>query len=315
MDLSTRLQRTATAALVAAPWWIAKPLRIAWQAAVRWVSADAPQLGASISFYTVFALAPLLIITIAVAGLVFGEEAARGQIVGQIQGLVGQRAAEAIEGMILSSANDGHGTLATLLGTATILIGATGVFAELRRALNALAEARPEGSAIGAFVRARLIAVALLLGLGFLVIASLVLSATLAGISGYLSGALPGLQYLFATLDIVVSAAVLGTAFAALLRWMPDRPPSWRGVWIGALTAAVLFSVGKSFIGLYLGRATVTSSFGAAASFAVVLLWTWYSAQILLFGASVGLAYDAQRSPRRFPDPSHPPEAARSRAR
>ena len=292
MDVLDRLKRAACGLLERAPRWISLPLLVLWRGVVRWLDAAAPTLGASIAFYTVFALAPLLIVTIAVAALVFGEDAARGQIVQEIEGLIGTRAAEAIETMILSSSVDSRGPLATALGLVTILVGATGVFAELRRALDRLADPRGTGPAFTSLLRMRLVGLALLLGLGFLVIASLVLSAVLAAFAGYLSNVIPSMQFAFAGLDVASSTLVLSLAFAGLLRWVPDQPPSRRGVWIGAISAAALFSVGKTLIGMYLGRASVTSSFGAAASFAVILLWTWYSSQILLFGAAVGLGYD-----------------------
>ena len=295
---SISFQRFADRIAARWPRWAAIPIRIAAAAATRWLEASAPQLGASIAFYAVFALAPLLIVTIAVAGMVFGEDAARGRIVAEIASLIGRRPAEAVESMILSSALDRSGTWATLLGVVTIVVGATGVFAELHRALDALSGDKPKPPTLRTFLRVRLLAFALLLGLGFLMIASLILSAVLAGVAGYLSGLVPAVQWAFAGVDLAVSTAMMTVAFAALLRWMPDRPASRNGVWVGALAAAALFAIGKYCIGYYLGRTSVTSAFGAAASFAVILLWTWYSSQILLFGAAVGLACDDVLRPR-----------------
>jgi membrane protein len=250
-------------------------LRVAWHAANRWIDGSGPQLGASIAFYTMFALAPWLVLTIAVASLAFGADAARGQIVGQIQGLVGGDAARAIEAMIASAWKERASLVATLVGAATLLLGASGVFAEMRRAMNAIAGIAPRAHPVTVFVRVRVRAFALLLGFGFLAVAALAMLATLV--------------------DWVVSGALLTVAFAALLRWLPDRPPRHRGLAISAIVSAVLFTLGKNLIGLYLARAGVASSYGAAGSFVVVMLWVYYSSQIMLFGAACGYADEALR--------------------
>lgn len=266
---------------------------------LRWMKEGGPQFGAAIAFYTMFALAPLLVVAIAVAGAVFGADAARGQIVGEIQGLVGHAAAQGIEAMIESAWRHPNGTLATFLGMGTLLIGATGVFTELRLALNAMGQVTPMPSALGAFVRVRLTGLALVLGFGFLAIVSLLLSAALAAVNVYLSARDEHLAQLLILLDWTSSIAVLTLAFAALLRWLPDAPPSWRAVWLGALGSAVLFSIGKNLIGLYLARASVASSYGAAGSFVVVMLWVYYSAQLLLFGGALAGSWDAMQRQRR----------------
>lgn len=275
-----------------------EPLHVLYGAAERWIDVSGPQLGASIAFYTMFALAPLLVITIAIAGAVFGPEAARGQIVGEIKGLVGPVAAQAIEGMIETAWREPGGFRAAAIGVLTLLIGATGVFAELRRTLNLIAKVTPDASVIGAFLRVRLTAFALVLGCGFLAIASLILSAALAGVTQFLSSQYAVLGAMATVLDVAISVTVLSLAFAALIRWLPDRPPRRRAVWIAAIASAVLFAVGKSLIGLYLGRASVASSYGAAGSFVVMMLWVYYSSQILLFGAAVGQISDERRRQR-----------------
>ena len=271
------------------------PLRVAWHAAVRWADGSGPQLGASIAFYTMFALAPWLVLTIAVASLAFGAEAARGQIVGQIQGLVGSDAAHAIEAMIASAWKERASLVATLIGAATLLLGASGVFAELRRAINAIAGIAPQANPVTAFVRVRVRAFALLLGFGFLAMASLLLSAVIAGFARYAGHRWPALTVLATLIDWVVSAGMLTVAFAALLRWLPDRPPRHRGLAISAVVSALLFALGKNLIGLYLARAGVASSYGAAGSFVVVMLWVYYSSQIMLFGAACGYADESLR--------------------
>jgi membrane protein len=270
-------------------------LRVAWHAANRWIDGSGPQLGASIAFYTMFALAPWLVLTIAVASLAFGADAARGQIVGQIQGLVGGDAARAIEAMIASAWKERASLVATLVGAATLLLGASGVFAEMRRAMNAIAGIAPRAHPVTVFVRVRVRAFALLLGFGFLAVASLLLSAMIAGFAAYAGQRWPALAMLATLGDWVVSGALLTVAFAALLRWLPDRPPRHRGLAISAIVSAVLFTLGKNLIGLYLARAGVASSYGAAGSFVVVMLWVYYSSQIMLFGAACGYADEALR--------------------
>lgn len=287
------------------------PLQLMFDAGERWIEVSGPQLGASIAFYTMFGLAPLLVVTIAIAGAVFGPDAARGQIVGEIEGLVGPVAAKAIEGMIESAWREPGSLRAAVVGVATLLVGATGAFAELRRALNLIGKVTPPPSAIGAFLRARLTAFALLLGFGFLSIASLLLSAVLAAFSNFMTGRYAVLGVVITLFDLAVSLTVLSVAFAALIRWLPDQPPTRKGVWISAVASAVLFTIGKSLIGIYLGRASVASSYGAAGSFVVLMLWVYYSSQLLLYGAALGRVSDERDSRRRraallSPDPVAP---------
>lgn len=286
------------------PQSLQRPLRLAGGATRRWIEDGGAQLGAAIAFYTMFAVAPLLVIAIALAGYVFGVEAARGQIVGEIEGLVGETSARAIQTMIESAGQERQGgRWAGLLGVGTLLIGASGVFAQLRRALNRIGHVADRPSAIGAFVRARLVAFALVLGFGFLAIAALLVSAGMAAAGAYVARWFNGAEALFALVDVALSTTVLAVAFAALLRWLPDAPPTRRAVWAGALTSALLFAVGKHAIGLYLGRASVSSGYGAAGSFVVFMLWVYYSAQILLFGAALAAEVDerseADTSPAR----------------
>ena len=301
-DLGSRLWRHV-------PQSLQRPLRLAVSATRRWIDDGGTQLGAAIAFYTMFAVAPLLVIAIALAGYVFGVEAARGQIVGEIEGMVGETSARAIQTMIESAGRkEEGGRWAGLLGVATLLIGASGVFAQLRRALNRIGHVADRPSAIGAFVRARLVAFALVLGFGFLAIAALLVSALMAAIGAYVARWFNGAEALFALVDVTLSTTVLALAFAALLRWLPDAPPTHRAVWAGAITSALLFAVGKHAIGLYLGRASISSSYGAAGSFVVFMLWVYYSAQILLFGAALAAAVDerseADTSPARERDGS-----------
>jgi membrane protein len=240
-------------------------------------------------------MAPLLVIAIAIAGAVFGRDAARGQVVAQIQDLVGLQAAQAIQAMIEAAWRQPGGGLAAVMGVITLLVGATGVFAELQRALNAIGHIRPRRSGVNAMLRVRLTGFALLLGFGFLLIVSLLVSAVLSGVLDAISARYPALAVLARVSDLGLSFLVLSVAFGAILRWLPDEAPSRRAVIISAMVSAGLFVVGKTFIGMYLGRASVASSYGAAGSFVVVMLWVYYSSQILLFGAAVGREWDARR--------------------
>jgi len=261
-----------------------------------WIEDRGQSMGAALAYYTLFSLAPLLLIVISLAGLVFGAEAARGQIVGQIEGLVGADAARAIEAMIDAAWRSPGGGIAALLGVVTLLLGASGVFAELRRAINAIAGIPPShASAVGAFVRVRVRAFALLLGFGFLAIASLLVSALVAAFTSYAGARWPALAALATLSDWLVSGSMLAVAFGILLRWLPDKPPRRRGLLISAIVSAVLFTLGKHLIGLYLGRATFASAYGAAGSFVVLMMWVYYSSQILLFGAACGYADEALR--------------------
>lgn len=271
---------------------IARRFRGKWivHAALRWVDAGGASLGASIAFYAMFALAPMLMLAIAVAGLLFEAEAVRGEVFAQIRGLIGDDAALTVEAMIRSAALQRGGVVASLFGGATVVIGATGVFAELRRALNAMGAIAPRASLISTLLRVRLAGLALVLGMGFLSIASLVLSAALSAARDLLGPHMGLMMHVMTALDVGVSTAVLTLAFAALLRWLPDRPASAAGTWLGALISAVLFTAGKHLLGLYLGTAGIASSYGAAGSFVLIMLWVYYTAQIVLFGGAVAYA-------------------------
>ncbi|MED5618955.1 YihY/virulence factor BrkB family protein [Ideonella sp. BN130291] len=282
-------------------------LQVATEGLRLWISQDGTELGASIAFYSLFALAPLLVVGIAIAGAVFGADAARGEIVDQIAGLVGRDAARSIESMIASAWRSDRSGFAAVLGVLTLLVGASGVFAELRKALNRIGRVPVRASAIGTFVRARLIAFALVLGFGFLIVASLLASAALSAVSGWLSRVMPVLAGVLAFSDFALSVCVLAAAFWAFLRWLPDRGPSRRAALVGAIVSSLLFALGKHFIGLYLGRVSTIDSFGAAGSLVVVMLWVYYSSQILLFGAALAWALDGVRA--EHPQPA-PPEQA-----
>jgi len=257
-----------------------------------WKDDDALDLGAALAYYTIFSLAPLLLVVISIAGLVFGREAVQGQLVGQIQGLVGHDGAEAIQTMIANAGRHGSGVLATVIAVVTILFGATGVFGQLQKTLNKIWGVEPKpGLGLKGLLKARALAFGMIVGIGFLLLVSLVVSALLSGLGSYLTGLFPGAAVVLNLLSAVISLAVITLLFAMIYRILPDVEISWRDVWVGAAATAVLFTIGKYLIGLYLGHSSVASVYGAAGSLVVVLLWVYYSSQILFFGAEFTQVY------------------------
>jgi membrane protein len=236
-----------------------------------------------VAFYSIFALAPLLIVATAIAGAVFGADEVRNQFAAQMAGLIGAETAQSLQRLIGSAWNPGAGAIAGTIGLATLLVGATGVLVELRNALDRMLHLeKRKRSAVGAFLRARLAALALVLGFGFLLIVSLMLSTLLAMVSDWLPDRIPEFRVLLALLDVVVSLAVLTAAFAAIVRWLPSALPPWKLVWISALSSALLFTAGKYVVGLYLARAAFVSAYGAAGSLAVILVWVYFTSQLML---------------------------------
>jgi membrane protein len=251
-----------------------------------WSDDHAPRLGAALAYYTIFSIAPLLLIVIAVAGLWFGREAAQQQIFGQIGGLVGENGAQAIQGIMKAADKPHSGMIATVVGIVTLLFGATGVFIQLQDALNTIWEVKPKpGQGIKGFIRHRILSLAMVFGIGFLLLVSLVVSAGLAAVGKWLSGAMPGGEEVWHAINFIVSFAVFALAFTLMFKYLPDVKVAWRDVWLGGVITAFLFTLGKFVLGMYLGRSAVTSAYGAAGSLIVVLLWIYYSAQILFLGA------------------------------
>jgi membrane protein len=251
-----------------------------------WSNDKAPRLGAALSYYTIFALAPLLLVVIAVAGLVFGRKAAQGQLLAQISGVVGTDAGQAIQTMIAKSGSRGGGILATVVGVVTLGVGATGVVIELQDALNTVWKVIPKpGRGIKGLIRDRLLSVAVVIGFGFLLIVSLVASAGLAAVGNVVHGWIPGWVIVGYLLNYGLSVGVIGVMFAMLFKFLPDVKMAWRDVWIGAAATSLRFHLGKYLIGLYVGRASVASSFGAAGSLAILLVWIYYTTQLIFLGA------------------------------
>jgi membrane protein len=258
-----------------------------------WVNDFAPSMGAAISYYTVFSLAPLLIIVIAMAGAVFGREAVQGQIVAQLSGLIGQDGAGLIQGIVASASDTDQGLVAGLISLGVLIIGATTVFAELQSALDRIwhvPEAqKPKG--VWAILRARLLSFGLILGLVFLLMVSLAVSTATAAFGDWASGQLPGWEATMYVLNMAISIGFTTLLFAMIFKLMPTARIVWRDVWVGAFVTAVLFEVGKLLISLYLGKSGVTEAFAAAGSLVVLLAWVYYAAQIFLLGAEFTKVY------------------------
>lgn len=268
-----------------------------------WQEDEALQLGAALAYYTIFSIAPMLLVVIGIAGLAFGREAVQGQIVGQIQGLVGRDGAEAIQTMIANAGQHEGGLFATIIAFVTILFGATGVFVQMQTTLNHIWDVKPKpDQGIKGMLRARAAAFGMLLGVGFLLLVSLVLSTALAAMDSYVVGLMPGAELLLRVLGFAVSFAVVTLLFAMIFRFLPDVKIEWRDVMFGAAVTALLFTIGKFLIGLYLGNSSVASVYGAAGSLVIILLWAYYSSQILFFGAELTQVWARQRGSHIVPD-------------
>jgi membrane protein len=257
-----------------------------------WYEDRAPRLGAALAYYTVFALAPGLILIIALAGLLLGKEAAQGQIISQVRDLAGQAGAQAVRAAIESARNAGGSLLATGLGVITLLFGLWGVFGELQDALNTIwgVTTRP-GRGVIDVIKQRFWSFTMVVGIGFLLLVSLAASAWLAALGKFFSRLLPLPAAMMETTNALLSFVVITFMFAVIYKLLPDVTIAWRNVWTGAAVTAVLFTIGKTLIGLYLGRSTVASVYGAAGSLIVILLWIYYSAQIVFFGAEFTKVY------------------------
>lgn len=245
-----------------------------------------PRLGAALAFYTTFSLAPLLLVVVAIAGLVFGREAAEGRLLDEMRSLVGNEGGDALQAMVAAAGKQGSGILASLVGAVVLLLGAIGLFGELQDALNTIWQVQPKhGGGWRGLVRTRLLSFSAVLGVAFLLLVSLVISTAMSALNGFL-----GESFSSAATDLIqwlVSFCVITGLFAMIYRLLPDAEIAWRDVWFGAAVTSVLFALGKSLIGLYLGQTAMTSVYGAAASFAVLMLWNYYTAQIFLFGAEL----------------------------
>jgi len=265
---------------------------VAKQAVYAWLDDYAPSMGAALAYYTVFSIAPLLLIVVSIAGLVFGEQASEGHLVAQIETLTGTQAAQALQDLLRSVNKPARGSFAAVSGVVVLIIGATTVFAELQDALDRIWRAPARGtSGLWNLVRARLLSFGMILGIGFLMIVSLIASAALAALGTWWNPAFGEWERLAKAFNALFSLGFLTVSFALIYRIIPRVKIRWSDVWLGAALTAALFSVGKLLIGLYIGRSSFTSTFGAAASFAVLLVWIYYAAQIFLLGAEFTCIY------------------------
>lgn len=269
------------------------------EAASQWMEDNAPQQGAALAFYSLLSLAPLLMIAIAIAALFFGEDAARGELKDQLKDMVGVDGAKAAESLLENAKKPQSGILATVICVATLLFGASGVFGQLQQAMNTIWDAPPrKSSGVWSILRGRILSFAMVLVIGFLLLASLVLSAAIAGAGEYLGGIVPGLEAWLQTANTVASFFIVTLLFAAIYKVLPDTKIAWRDVWIGAILTSLLFTIGKLGIGLYLGKSGMASAYGTAGSLVVLIVWVYYSAQILFFGAELAHVYSKRHGSR-----------------
>jgi membrane protein len=293
------------------------PVRAIWslfqQAIEAWIEDYAPSMGAALAYYTLFSIAPLLLIVIGVAGLIFGDDAARGEIFDQLRGLMGDEGAVAVERLLAAADKPAGGAIATVTGTAMLLLGAMTVFGELQNALDRIwrAPARKQTAGWWNLLRSRLLSFGMILGIAFLLMVSLVMSALVSALGNL--WAFKGWETIAHLIDILVSFGIVTVLFAMIYKLIPRVRIRWRDVWIGAAVTAALFAVGKFLIGLYLGKSTVASAFGAAGSLVVMMVWVYYSAQIFLLGAEFtwvyAHVYGSRRGERRpRPEDSAPVE-------
>jgi membrane protein len=274
-------------------------LRILGAALAAWWNDNAIRLGASVAFYTLFAIAPILIVAIAIAGTLFGAEAVRGQIVGQIDGLVGTEGGKAVQALLQGASSRQGNIIATAVGAVTFFLTACGAFLELQAALNAIWRVAPSPDGhLKDFLIDRLRSFGLVVAIGFLLMVSLAVSAAIAALGAWLGQWGAGVPMVLPTLNFLLSLVVTAALFTLLFKFLPDVELSWRDVVMGALVTAVLFSIGKEVIGFYLGQSSTASSYGAASSVLVLLLWVYYSSQIVLVGAEfTRLRADRVRGP------------------
>lgn len=274
------------------------------EAAADWSHDRAPRLGAALAYYTVFSLVPFLVVVIALIGLVLGQEAAQSAILSHIATMVGDQSAAAIKDMIRRADQPSTGLVATVLAVVTLLFGASGVFGQLQDALNTVWGVEPkEGRGVWGFIKDRFLSFVAVLGTGFLLLVSLLLSSALAAFGNWFSGLLPLPEALLHLFNFALSFVVVTGLFALIFKVLPDAKVAWRDVWVGALLTAALFTIGKYALGLYLGKSNVASAYGAAGSLVLILLWVYYSAQILLYGAEFTQVYANRLGERIVPAP------------
>jgi len=272
-----------------------------------WQKDQAARLAAALAYYATFSLAPLLVLVLAIAGLVGGRDAAQGLVMAQIQDLVGEEGKEFVQSMIENAAATPTGVTASILGSITLLVGALGAFNELQNALDRIWDVEPKpitrwSLRVQRFIFKRLLSFSMVLGIGFLLLISLVISAALSALSEYL-GRIPLFsELMLQMLHLIISLGLITFLFAMIFKFIPDVEIRWRNVWLGAAITAILFTIGKTLIGIYLGQAEVSSTFGAAGSLAVLMIWVYYSSQILFLGAEFTQVFTKRSGERPPPD-------------
>jgi membrane protein len=274
--------------------------------AIAWDKDNIAQLGAALAYFTVLSLSPLVSLVILFSSFGFGHQAASGQLVSQVRGLIGDQGADLVQSMITNAYNSGSNVFVAIFSIAMLLVGASAVFIQLRDSLNAIwhVQQKPAGT-IRAFLRARVFSFAMILGIGFLLLVSLILSAALAAMSNYISSLISIMAGLVSILDLMISFVGITVIFAFMFKFLSAATLTWKDVWIGASVTSLLFSVGKLLIGLYLGNSAIGSTFGAASSLVIIMMWAYYSSQIVLFGAEFTRLYAM-----RFGTRIHPNESA-----
>jgi membrane protein len=272
-----------------------------------WKEDKSSRLSAALAYYTIFSLAPMLLIIIAVTGLFWQRDIVQSQVMNQIQGLVGAEGREFVSDLLTSASNPARGVFATIVGIVTLLFGALGVFNELHNALNTIWEVKEEEvkgflESIKNVIFSRLLSFTMILGIGFLLLVSLVISAGISAVQETIGNTIPVSEILLQLVNLVISIGVITILFALIFKFLPDAEIAWRDVWLGAFVTSLLFSLGKFLIGLYLGNSAVASSFGAAGSLVLLLIWVYYSAQILLFGAEFTQVYTNKFGSKIIPE-------------
>jgi membrane protein len=261
-----------------------------------WLDDRAPTMGAAIAFYTMFSLAPMLVIVVAVAGFVFGREAAEGALFGDLAKLVGPESAGAVQAMLRSASSTESGIIATAVGIGTLIVTATAVFSELQAALNLIWKVPASGNlGVWCYLKSRFLSLSVILAIGFLLLVSLVISTALAAFSDYIDRAMPRFAIILYLVHPTLSFIFTTLFFAIIFKILPDHPVDWQDVWLGAALTAILFTFGKHFISLYIGSSNMASSYGAASALIIVFVWVYYSTQIFLLGAEFTKAYGDQR--------------------
>lgn len=273
------------------------------QTVQEWIADDAPRLAAALSYYTAFSLAPLLIVIIALVGVFFGAEAARGEIVARLTSALGRDNAAFIEQIVQNASNEEHsGAIATVISFVILLFGASGVFGQLQGSLNTIWDVKNVPGGVWNTLRRRLLSFGMIIVIGFLLLVSLIISSVIAALDEFVVGILPGMQLIMQLVSFIISFGVVTILFALIYKYLPDVEIKWRDVIVGALFTSLLFNIGRWLLAIYLGRTTTTSTYGAAGSLVVLLLWVYYSAQIVLFGAEFTQVYAKHAGSKTLPD-------------